>query len=62
MKKGASLDLDGTMSHREVADALDAMVFTAARDWQRTVRMDASVRDLIVTTLRRSYGGNTGGD
>lgn len=59
MKRGASLDLDGTMSHRQIADALDAMVFTAARDWQRTVRMDESVRELIVTTLRLAYGGNS---
>lgn len=57
-KRGASLDIDGTMSHRQIADALDAMIFTAAHGWTRTVRMDESVRDLIVSTLRLAYGGN----
>lgn len=54
--RSTSLDLDGTMSHRQIADALGAMVFTAALDWQRTVRMDEDVRDLIVQTLRLAYG------
>lgn len=58
-RRGASLELDGMeMSHRQIADALDAMVFTAARGWMRTVKMDADVRDLIVTTLRLAYAGN----
>lgn len=53
-----ALELDGTMSHREIADRLHAMIFTAARGWTRTVRMDGDVRDLIVQTLRLAYGGN----
>lgn len=44
------------MSHRQIADALAAMVFTSARDWTRTVRMDECVRDLLVKTLRLAYG------
>lgn len=56
----ASLELEGTMSHRQVADALGQMVFTSAKDWTRTVRMDRDVRDLIVKTLRLAYGESKG--
>ena len=52
------LDLTGEMSQRQIADALDAMIFTAAHGWTRTVKIDGDVRDLIVTTLRAAYGGN----
>lgn len=57
IKRGASLDLDGAMSHKQIADALAAMIFTSARNWTRTVRMDEITRDLIVSVLRSSYGG-----
>lgn len=54
----ASLELDGTMSHRQIRDALAAMVFTAARGWARTVRMDEDVRDFLVNVLSLSIGAN----
>lgn len=56
LRRGASLDLDGSMSRLEIADALDRMVFTAARDWRRTVRMDRHARDAIVDCIRRASG------
>lgn len=55
MPRTASLELGGTMSHRQIADALARMVFTATRGWTRTVRMDETVRDLIVQCLRAPY-------
>lgn len=48
--------LEGTMSHREIADELAKIRFTAARDWRRSVVIDIDVRDLIVKTLRLAYG------
>lgn len=36
----------------DIADALAKMVFTSARDWRRSVRMDRNTRDVIVKVLR----------
>ena len=49
----ASLEIDGSMTKRQVADSLAAMVFTCAKGWTRTVRMDRDIRDLIVEALRK---------
>lgn len=43
--------LVGEMSESQIADVLRRMVFTAARDWQRSVRMTRGARDLIVAAL-----------
>jgi len=46
--------LDDLMSRGDVANALQSMIFTAARNWQRTIVMDRNVRDMIVRALRNS--------
>lgn len=49
--------IEDTMSHRQIADTLASMIFTAAHDWCRTVKMDRNTRDMIVKVLRSVYGG-----
>lgn len=43
-------------SATEVAAALERLVFTAARSWQRTVTVDRATRDMLVSALRASSG------
>jgi hypothetical protein len=47
--------LEDTMSHSQIADALDKMIFTAAHGWVRSVRMDRNVRNMFVRILREKY-------
>lgn len=47
------LALEDTMGVLDVATALEAMKFTAAHDWRRTVSMDRNTRDMIVRSIRR---------
>ncbi len=44
---------DDHMSRYEIADELEKLIFTAARDWQYRITIDRNVRDLIVRALRR---------
>jgi hypothetical protein len=44
------------MSGEEIARELERMVFTAAREWTRTVRIDREVRDMLVRALRLAHG------
>jgi hypothetical protein len=46
--------IDGTMSRNEVARTLEQIVFTAAKEWQRTITIDRDIRDLLVSALRRA--------
>lgn len=50
-----NVKLDGTMSTRQIADTLDAIVFTAAHGWQYAVSIDEDVRDLLVDLLHKTY-------
>jgi hypothetical protein len=52
----ASLELNDAMGVLQVADALEQMIFTAARGWTRTVRMDQNTRDMLVRSIRCSHG------
>ena len=45
--------LADTMSRDQIANELAKIIFTAARDWQRSVSVDRNVRDLLVKLLRR---------
>ena len=45
--------LEDTMSRDQIANELAKIIFTAARDWQRSVSIDRNVRDLLVKLLRR---------
>lgn len=44
--------LDGHMSRNQVAAALEQLVFTAAKEWRRTIMIEAPTRDLLVKALR----------
>lgn len=45
-------DLHDHLSRWQIADLLEALIFTKASDWQRTVKIDRNVCDLIVRALR----------
>jgi hypothetical protein len=49
----ASLILDQTMTRAKVADELAQMIFSATRNYERTVRADKPTRDMIVRALRQ---------
>jgi hypothetical protein len=54
MGRPANTRLSDDMSGKELSDTLGQMVFTAARDWQRSVTMTRGARDMIVAALRKS--------
>ena len=53
-KRGASLELDDAMGVLQVADALEQMIFTAARGWTRTVRIDRNMLIRLTPTGTKS--------
>ncbi len=53
--------LEDTMSRDQIANELAKIIFTAARDWQRSVSVDRNVRDLLVKLLRNRPDGSQSG-
>lgn len=51
MARPFNLDLRG-MSREGLANALENLVFTAARNWIRSVKIDRETRDLLVSALK----------
>jgi rubrerythrin len=41
---------------------LDILIFTAARDWQRSIKINRDERDAIVAALRYSYPKSIDGE
>ena len=50
MKVRSPIDLSD-LSIRNMIEELDAIVFTAARDWKRSVRINKETRDHLVAAL-----------
>jgi hypothetical protein len=48
-----------SMSARDIANTLDSLIFTAAHDWARSIRIDMAARDLIVAAIRHAYPAST---
>ena len=46
--------IDSNMDRNQVAAALEQLIFTAAKRWQRTITIDRPTRDLLVQALRRA--------
>lgn len=42
------------MNKDDAIGELERLVFTAARDWRRTVKIDRSTRDMIVHALKET--------
>ena len=60
--RSASLELIDTMGVLQIADALDRLIFTAAHQGVRTVKIDRNTRDLIVRAIRADYDAKNGPD
>lgn len=44
--------LHAGMDRDEIAGILDKLIFTAARNWERSIKIDSATRDTIVHALR----------
>lgn len=44
---------------RNLVERLEILIFTAAHDWQRSVKIHREERDAIVAALRHSYPKST---
>ena len=48
---GASVNMEG-MKAEDAARALERLIFTAARNWRRSISIDRDARDMLVRALR----------